>query len=126
METSFCMTNFAEIYEHVLVPTIFEPWSEEIIARARPIGPSDRILDLGCGTGIVARKLREIEVLEQRNAVAEKQQVVHAFLRHGAAHLDAQESPPTIPTLRSMSQSAASTPMPGELWFSPVPMNESL
>lgn len=59
METSFCMTNFAEIYEHVLVPSIFEPWSEEIIARARPIGPSDRILDLGCGTGIVARKLRE-------------------------------------------------------------------
>jgi ubiquinone/menaquinone biosynthesis C-methylase UbiE len=31
----------------------------ELIQRARPIGPSDRILDLACGTGAVARLLRE-------------------------------------------------------------------
>jgi ubiquinone/menaquinone biosynthesis C-methylase UbiE len=49
----------AELYERVLVPTIFAPWAHELIERARPIGPSDRILDLGCGTGIVARLLRE-------------------------------------------------------------------
>lgn len=30
-----------------------------LIQRARPIGPSDRILDLACGTGVVARLLRE-------------------------------------------------------------------
>lgn len=30
-----------------------------LIQRARPIGPSDRILDLACGTGAVARLLRE-------------------------------------------------------------------
>ena len=59
METALCIAGFADVYEGVLVPSIFEPWSQEIVARARPIGPSDRILDLGCGTGIVARKLRE-------------------------------------------------------------------
>jgi ubiquinone/menaquinone biosynthesis C-methylase UbiE len=30
-----------------------------LVQRARPIGPSDRILDLACGTGAVARILRE-------------------------------------------------------------------
>lgn len=59
MEAAIRTPGFAEIYERVLVPGIFGPWADEVIARARPIGPSDRILDLGCGTGIVARKLRE-------------------------------------------------------------------
>lgn len=59
METALRIPGFAEIYETVLVPSIFAPWAQEVIGRARPIGPSDRILDLGCGTGIVARQLRE-------------------------------------------------------------------
>jgi ubiquinone/menaquinone biosynthesis C-methylase UbiE len=33
--------------------------ARDLVERARPIGPSDRILDLGCGTGIVACMLRE-------------------------------------------------------------------
>jgi SAM-dependent methyltransferase len=59
METALSQPNMTDVYEGVLVPAIFAPWSHELIERARPIGPSDRILDLGCGTGIVARKLRE-------------------------------------------------------------------
>lgn len=59
MEAALRMAGFAETYERVLVPSIFGHWATEIIDRARPIGPSDRILDLGCGTGIVARQLRE-------------------------------------------------------------------
>jgi len=32
---------------------------QNLVQRARPIGPSDRILDLACGRGAVARILRE-------------------------------------------------------------------
>jgi ubiquinone/menaquinone biosynthesis C-methylase UbiE len=59
MEAVMSQPNFADIFESVLVPAIFRPYGEALIDRARPIGPSDRILDLGCGTGIIARLLRE-------------------------------------------------------------------
>lgn len=59
MEAALRTPKIAEAYERALVPSIFAPWAEEILARARPIGPSDRILDLGCGTGIVARLFGE-------------------------------------------------------------------
>jgi SAM-dependent methyltransferase len=51
--------HFPDVYEATLVPAIFEPYARDLIERARPIGASDRILDLGCGTGIIARVLRE-------------------------------------------------------------------
>jgi ubiquinone/menaquinone biosynthesis C-methylase UbiE len=59
MDTALQTPTFAETYERLLVPSIFAPWARELIERARPIGPADRVLDLGCGTGIVARLLRE-------------------------------------------------------------------
>src|SRR5438045_8933638 len=54
-----CGPSMPEIYERVLVPAIFDRYARDLVERARPFGPSDRILDLGCGTGIVARVLRE-------------------------------------------------------------------
>ena len=59
MDQALRTPSFAETYERVLVPSIFGPWAGELIDRARPIGPAERILDLGCGTGVVARRLRE-------------------------------------------------------------------
>lgn len=59
MEHAQALPNFAETFERVLVPAIFERYARDLVERARPLGPSDRILDLGCGTGIVARILRE-------------------------------------------------------------------
>ena len=44
----------AELYENYLVPTIFIPWAQELLVRARPQVGND-ILDVACGTGIVAR-----------------------------------------------------------------------
>lgn len=43
-----------EAYEQYLVPPIFVPWAEHLIDRAN-IQEGDRVLDVACGTGVVAR-----------------------------------------------------------------------
>lgn len=58
MESPLRQPNPADEYERVLVPAIFERYARDLVGRAA-IGPADRILDLGCGTGIVSRVLRE-------------------------------------------------------------------
>ena len=50
--------SFAERFERILVPTIFRPWGGALLDRIRP-APTERVLDVGCGTGIVARLVRE-------------------------------------------------------------------
>lgn len=50
------MTNPAEGYEDYMVPTLFGPWASALIRAADP-GPGERVLDVGCGTGIVARQV---------------------------------------------------------------------
>ncbi len=46
----------AATYDHYLVPAIFEPWSRELIKRAL-VWKGDRVLDVACGTGIVACRI---------------------------------------------------------------------
>jgi ubiquinone/menaquinone biosynthesis C-methylase UbiE len=43
-----------ELYERYLVPTVTLPWAEDLVARAG-LSPGDRVLDVACGTGVVAR-----------------------------------------------------------------------
>jgi SAM-dependent methyltransferase len=43
----------AEIYEEFFVPALFEPWAE-VVAEAAEIGPGDSVLDVACGTGVLA------------------------------------------------------------------------
>jgi ubiquinone/menaquinone biosynthesis C-methylase UbiE len=49
----------ADASERTIAPAVVDRYARDLVERARPIGASDRILDLGCGTGIVARVLRE-------------------------------------------------------------------
>ena len=44
----------AEAYEELFVPVIFAPWAERLLDRAT-IQDGDHVLDVACGTGIVAR-----------------------------------------------------------------------
>src|SRR6266700_3436937 len=46
--------NIAERYEEFLVPVIFDRWARNLLTRA-DLKAGNRLLDLACGTGIVAR-----------------------------------------------------------------------
>ena len=43
-----------ELYERHLVPAITLPWAVDLVDRVG-VSPGDRVLDLACGTGVVAR-----------------------------------------------------------------------
>jgi len=47
-------TSPSEIYERFMVPAIFARWSRVLLEQVEP-QPGERVLDLACGTGIVAR-----------------------------------------------------------------------
>jgi ubiquinone/menaquinone biosynthesis C-methylase UbiE len=46
----------AEGYDQKLVPWYFQHWADQMAELADP-GPSDRILDLACGSGLITRTL---------------------------------------------------------------------
>ena len=45
--------NAPELFQKYLVPTITAKWAEDIVDRARPQA-GEEILDIACGTGVVA------------------------------------------------------------------------
>lgn len=84
--------NPAETYEQYLVPAMFAPMAVKLVARAAPHA-GEHVLDLACGTGIVARRvaplvtpdghvdaldLNPVMLSEARNAAA-REEVEIAF-----------------------------------------------
>jgi len=54
MTLPFGQASFPEIYERELVNPLFRPFAEQLIESLAP-KPGEHVLDLACGTGIVAR-----------------------------------------------------------------------
>ena len=50
--------SFPEMYERWLVGPLFRPWAELTLEELE-LSPGDRVLDIACGTGIVARVAKE-------------------------------------------------------------------
>lgn len=48
----------ASAYEELHVPALFQQWSERVLDAAH-IQPGDRVLDVACGTGVLAREAAE-------------------------------------------------------------------
>lgn len=48
------MANPAETYERDMVPALFAPWAPLLVDLAAPL-PGESVLDVACGSGIVAR-----------------------------------------------------------------------
>jgi ubiquinone/menaquinone biosynthesis C-methylase UbiE len=46
--------NAAETYQRALVPAVFAAWAPRVAALA-DLQPGERVLDIACGTGVVAR-----------------------------------------------------------------------
>lgn len=47
-----------QLYEHYLVPLIFEPYAADLAARVAKLQPA-RVLEIAAGTGVVTRRLAE-------------------------------------------------------------------
>lgn len=50
------MSYPAEYFENYMVPALFAPWSSYLVQSANA-QPGQRVLDVACGTGIVARRI---------------------------------------------------------------------
>jgi 2-polyprenyl-3-methyl-5-hydroxy-6-metoxy-1,4-benzoquinol methylase len=60
--------NAPEIYQHYLVPAIFGPWAPLLTEQAK-LRAGERVLDIGCGTGVVARRGGEQVGLQGKSLV---------------------------------------------------------
>ncbi len=86
-------TSAAEIYEEFYLPALFLEWAPRMAAAAG-VGPNQRVLDVACGTGVLARALAErvkprgavtgLDINEGMLAVA-RRKAPEIDWRHGAA-----------------------------------------
>jgi ubiquinone/menaquinone biosynthesis C-methylase UbiE len=94
-----------EAYERHLVPAIFAPCAELLLDLAAP-APGERLLDVACGTGVVARLAAQRVGPQGRVAGADVNEGMLAVARTAAAGL--------APAIEWEPGDATALPFPGE------------
>lgn len=94
-----------EAYEQYLVPALFAPWAEQLIENAN-VRERDRVLDVGCGTGIVARRAAP--------RVGEDGTVVGLDINEGMLKVARTAAANLTPTIEWKQGEAADLPFPDE------------
>lgn len=92
-----------EAYEQYLVPPLFAPWAEQLIEHAG-LQDGDRVLDIGCGTGIVARRAA--------GHVGEEGTVVGLDINEGMLEVAAAASAELTPAIEWRQGDATDLPFP--------------
>lgn len=77
----------AEAYEERFVPALFRQWVEPVLQAAEP-GPGDRLLDVACGTGVVARAAVDLVVPGGSVTGLDLNPAMLAVARRLSAHID--------------------------------------
>jgi len=96
--------NAAQTYERALVPAVFASWAPLVVALADP-RPGERVLDIACGTGVVAR------LAAQR--VGRSGSVKGLDLNPGMLAVAASVTSPDLPTSAPIEwREASATKMP--------------
>jgi len=79
--------SLPEAYERFLVEPLFRPFAEELLNRLNP-GPHDSLLDVACGTGLVARLARRRLGPEARLAGVDASPTMLAVARQADSTID--------------------------------------
>jgi SAM-dependent methyltransferase len=90
-------------YERYLVPALFASWAERLLGLVAP-GPGERVLDVACGTGTVARQAAVRVGADGEVAGLDVNQGMLAVARAAAAHVR--------PAIDWRAGDAASLPFP--------------
>ena len=83
-------TNFAELYEQMLVAPLFRPWAERLLDRV-PLAANARVLDVACGTGALARGVVARLGAEARVVGVDRNPAMLAVARRVAPGIDWRE-----------------------------------
>jgi len=95
--------NAAELYEQYAVPYILAPWAPALVESAA-LQPGERVLDLACGTGVVARLTASV--------VGPTGAVTGADLNAGMLAVARSLPPPSGATIAWIEGSASALPLP--------------
>ena len=93
-----------DAYERYLVPTFFVPCAE-VVADAAGIVAGSRVLDVACGTGIVARTVA--------SRVGPQGSIVGADLNDGMLRVAASASQDSVPAITWVATDVAALPFDG-------------